>query len=653
MNYDNEYWRHVRDVRPVFRFKPASDLSYESSLTKEYAFIALWTTNESLFATPGGRTFLNFYEGPVRRTRINANRIELPDPVWDGFRSDESARHVYLRVGYAEDPSNTTVSTSGLTWYNAAVWHLNRDPVVILGPPPTADLARTPAPDLQLLVESNVVLDAGESRDPDDSHGPAPPLGFEWTLPKVPEGAVTSAEANAFWERILGRLKAGKDKPTVDVLLPGDPVPPECLGTFRVKVTVTDNDPKSFYDTVGRGVGEQSITLAEPVEGVRILSPTEREDTISIERPGKDKVEVVWEAGPSALEAWRGTLGARLVLEVRPAGTTPASPPVFATAVPVPAGRGVLYWDGRLSTGQPAQSGAYDLYLALHDSGGQSLSVSAGMSETRERGRVVVNMLGFWSDLMSFRPPSIVQRRIEPIVHGPFGAIPQGFQAIECPGIFSLYDSTNLDLFSIRIETMPTINGRQVSPEEFLNYVRLNINSLLDTDLSEFLPYATASGSEAALWGSASPLGALLTVDFGLFWSYLNVDDGTVCCSLFEPRRWIFSTVRSDNDYIHPVSGNREFGIRSNPDGSHTLYTRGADRAVITLLTLGSPGLVYAGGKLLWRSFQSGVEAFVRTNGGQASIEPAITLTEDWPTLASRYYRATQEWVAPNPICPS
>ncbi|MGO4394904.1 hypothetical protein AB4Z46_26465 [Variovorax sp. M-6] len=50
---------------------------------------------------------------------------------------------------------------------------------------------------------------------------------------------------------------------------------------------------------------------------------------------------------------------------------------------------------------------------------------------------------------------------------------------------------------------MPVVGGRTLSVDELLSYIRLNINSLVDTRIAEFSPY---DDGEAAVWKSGSPL---------------------------------------------------------------------------------------------------------------------------------------------------
>lgn len=85
---------------------------------------------------------------------------------------------------------------------------------------------------------------------------------------------------------------------------------------------------------------------------------------------------------------------------------------------------------------------------------------------------------------------------------------------------------------------------------------------------------------------------------------------------------WIFSTVHTDLDDQHPVSGNRMFGITTNYDiarnkVSYTFFTRGADRPSGLLDTYGS-SLVLKGVDMLWNDIMQNVTDDVNQNGGKA-----------------------------------
>ncbi len=139
----------------------------------------------------------------------------------------------------------------------------------------------------------------------------------------------------------------------------------------------------------------------------------------------------------------------------------------------------------------------------------------------------------------------------------------------------------NMDYFSVKITTLP-INpqtGQQFTPAGFTEYVRKNLNSFINTNYSHFSPSTITGFNEAQIWNSANPLGAIIHIDIPL-----PAGDGSVICSKYNSNSWVFTTIEvpywpeQGNDGVHPVSGNREFGLFQNQDGSYTFYTRGVDR---------------------------------------------------------------------------
>jgi V8-like Glu-specific endopeptidase len=161
----------------------------------------------------------------------------------------------------------------------------------------------------------------------------------------------------------------------------------------------------------------------------------------------------------------------------------------------------------------------------------------------------------------------------------------------------------NLDRYEIRITSLPS----GYTDETLLENVRLHINDFLDTRNSEFIPYA--SGDDDVKWASSAPTGTVFKIDI------IGPDNAAVVCSLKEAKRWRFTTIHTEWSGDHPVSGHREFGVRTDADGSVVIYTRGADRATDGL----GESIAFFGADNLWRSFQSKVVDFVTSNGGAAT----------------------------------
>ncbi len=175
----------------------------------------------------------------------------------------------------------------------------------------------------------------------------------------------------------------------------------------------------------------------------------------------------------------------------------------------------------------------------------------------------------------------------------------------------------NLDKFNINIESLPVVNGQRLTAPQFLNYIRLNINSFLNTGIASFQPYVDPSDqiNDQQRWNSTNPLGSILTLD-------IKSDHGSVIVSDFAPNYWTVSTIRTPIDGAHPVSGNRQWGFESLSNGTLNFYIKGADR-----LTTGRheifqyvTGIPFAQADQLWESYQQKVSAFVNLNGGKAVV---------------------------------
>ena len=167
----------------------------------------------------------------------------------------------------------------------------------------------------------------------------------------------------------------------------------------------------------------------------------------------------------------------------------------------------------------------------------------------------------------------------------------------------------NLDRYEVRITQVPE-GWTDVS---LLEQVRTHLNDFLDTRNSEFIAYAV--GDDDVKWTSSSPVGTVFKIDI------IGPDNAAVVASLVEERRWRFTTINTPWSGDHPVSGHREFGVRSDDDGAVVVYTRGADRATDGI----GESIAFAGAHQLWRSFQTKLSDWVNANGGSASAPQAFS----------------------------
>jgi hypothetical protein len=185
-----------------------------------------------------------------------------------------------------------------------------------------------------------------------------------------------------------------------------------------------------------------------------------------------------------------------------------------------------------------------------------------------------------------------------------------------------------------------------MQPPELLEFIRRNLTTFVDhhPDGCVFSPYDPLIDTAAWL-PPFLPLpfvGAVLSID--LISNHVNVDDGSVVLSAVAPDSWTFSTLWTPNDLNHPVSGNRQFGFVPGVAGESIFYTRGADRVTTWVDDLAAD-IVFTAGHRVWISFQKKVAAFVNSNGGLATIIPAISNRYDWSTVQASYHHPMETWV--------
>jgi GH24 family phage-related lysozyme (muramidase)/uncharacterized protein YycO len=235
-----------------------------------------------------------------------------------------------------------------------------------------------------------------------------------------------------------------------------------------------------------------------------------------------------------------------------------------------------------------------------------------------------------WESLISFRPPASIQ-----------AAVKGKGANWHVHRLEDAYGDINLDYYPVSVSRLPAIGGRTVSAGELLSYIRLNINSFVDSRMAEFSPY---DSGEAKVWSSSAPLGSVVHIDMKAFGGWLNPDDGSVVVSESAPDHWIFSTIWTVMDMAHPVSGNRQFGYAAEQSGGYVFYTRGADRTT-GLLDLAAMSVVYSSAHNLWLSFQSRLEAFINGNSGSASAGSATSIRTPWPEIQATSHHPSVGWI--------
>ncbi|MDV3952582.1 hypothetical protein CMT77_10210 [Elizabethkingia anophelis] len=247
-----------------------------------------------------------------------------------------------------------------------------------------------------------------------------------------------------------------------------------------------------------------------------------------------------------------------------------------------------------------------------------------------------------WLAIAKFKPAQNQLDKLNTIVKTTSfrNSINGGFSADEKAYLQKIDDAysavVNMDYFPVRVTKLPIVNGVRLSPEQFLHYIRININDLIDTSKSKFEPYNDYGIDDRNLWNSSNPLGAIVKINIG---GRKIPENGSVMVTEVRSDRWNFSTIYEPVYGEHPVSGNRNFGFEKNIDGSYTFYTRGVDRltdAVGTSLqkfsdwTNGLTTSPFSEADALWTSLQNKINKFVIDNNGSSSIGKQEIERPDW-----------------------
>ena len=199
-----------------------------------------------------------------------------------------------------------------------------------------------------------------------------------------------------------------------------------------------------------------------------------------------------------------------------------------------------------------------------------------------------------------------------------------------------------MDYFPVTVNLMPLINGKVATPEQFLEYIRKNINTFVNTDYSKFDAYKYSDVDDTNRWNSSNPKNAVVAIDIGSLWGTGILDDnGSVIVSKYNSSGWTFTTIYEPMYSSHPVSGNRDFGYVKNSNGSYTFYTRGVDRltnadgAALERMTRDGEngGIPFQKADALWASFQKGIADYVNLHGGNSGAAAKETYRPEWSAV--------------------
>ncbi len=239
------------------------------------------------------------------------------------------------------------------------------------------------------------------------------------------------------------------------------------------------------------------------------------------------------------------------------------------------------------------------------------------------------SQLDKWREVIDYDFPYEVMDRIDDI-NNQIGFNGFDLQLIE----FADGAKVNMDYYPITISNFP-INpntGQAFTPQSFFQLMRKSLNSFLSGTPTSFSAY---NSTELAKWNSNTYLSSIMRFDIQV--NDWMTQDGSVICVEQHPQRWKFATMRTPQDFDHPVSGVREFGYYQDVNGNYVYYTRGVDRVQNDIQEwIGNvDGLQqqFEEADVLWNKFQDNMVDFVNDFGGNAIENNDFRSIPDWNQL--------------------
>ena len=167
------------------------------------------------------------------------------------------------------------------------------------------------------------------------------------------------------------------------------------------------------------------------------------------------------------------------------------------------------------------------------------------------------------------------------------------------------HGALNLDFYSVTIDA----NGQSAS--QLMKDLRLNLNEVMFKGTTYGL--AAYDAANEAKWKSADPKGALMTFTLAGVEGVMPLERGSVVVSCFSTESFVFSTVKTAKDGLHPVAGSRAFGVHDHGNGSLSIYVKAADRVVneglFAALGAGLQEKVFEQGHTVWLRLMDNLEA--------------------------------------------
>jgi hypothetical protein len=243
---------------------------------------------------------------------------------------------------------------------------------------------------------------------------------------------------------------------------------------------------------------------------------------------------------------------------------------------------------------------------------------------------------GSWQDLISFRPSLPVQDAIAQRWSIEFVGSPR-IVAVLPQRVEDGINDITLDTYELNITRLPNnpATGMQFTGDALFEHVRLNLNTFVDPNYAVFTPYSSVywmnplNGNDEALWRSANPEGALLSILVsGIPRKTLSVFTAKYQRTATDSY-WIFNTANTPGDWQHPLSGARQFGLQQTSNGWR-FYTRAMDR-MAGFLWESQRTMIENGQRNTWTSLQTKLAAWINANGGSATILAPTIQRVNWP----------------------
>lgn len=169
------------------------------------------------------------------------------------------------------------------------------------------------------------------------------------------------------------------------------------------------------------------------------------------------------------------------------------------------------------------------------------------------------------------------------------------------------YGALNTDYYSITIDATWLDDSKEgmtfvhETPRSMTKFLRDNLSELIFSGSA--YQFGAYDGQEQARW-QTGVIGSLASFTLARIPGLFDLERGSVVLSCLSESNWIFSTVETPKDELHPVSGNRAFGVVDDGKGGLVIWTKAADRIVnagrFALLPQAGRELLFEQGHQVW-----------------------------------------------------